>query len=80
METHYNNPKLARASRLGNAVEEATGGVEGGLGVSSERNIVDAESRPKADNSGLKLYYTTQLRKHDAGVLSIGTFWGSLNV
>lgn len=25
-----------------------------------------------ADNSGLRLYYTSALRKHDAGVLSIG--------
>ena len=31
-------------------------------------------SRQKADNSGLKLYYTNNLRKHDAGVLSIGKF------
>ncbi|XP_037025440.1 MOXD1 homolog 2-like isoform X3 [Bradysia coprophila] len=27
---------------------------------------------PIADNSGIKLYYTQTLRKHDAGVLSIG--------
>lgn len=27
---------------------------------------------PPADNSGLKFYYTSELRKHDAGVLSIG--------
>ncbi|KAJ6646317.1 MOXD1 like 2 [Pseudolycoriella hygida] len=29
-------------------------------------------NRQKADNSGLRLYYTNNLRKHDAGVLSIG--------
>lgn len=74
METHYNNPKLAAVRPLGNAVDDT--GVEGGLGASSERNLVDGDGRPKADNSGLKLYYTTQLRKHDAGVLSIGTFVG----
>lgn len=27
---------------------------------------------PIADSSGIKLYYTQTLRKHDAGVLSIG--------
>lgn len=39
-------------------------------------NSADTRSttRQKADNSGLRLYYTTSLRKHDAGVLSIGTF------
>lgn len=29
---------------------------------------------PIADNSGLKLHYTQALRKHDAGVLSIGMY------
>lgn len=33
---------------------------------------------PVADNSGLKLYYTSTLRKHDAGVLSIGKKYSSL--
>lgn len=27
---------------------------------------------PIVDNSGLKLYYTQSLRKHDAGILSVG--------
>lgn len=27
---------------------------------------------PVVDNSGLRLHYTSALRKHDAGVLSIG--------
>lgn len=35
---------------------------------------IKSTNRQKADNSGLKLYYTNNLRKHDAGVLSIGTF------
>lgn len=33
---------------------------------------IKSTNRQKADNSGLKLYYTNNLRKHDAGVLSIG--------
>lgn len=80
METHYNNPKLAIVRRAGNDVDEGAptatdAATSGGLGVSSERNLVDdVASRPKADNSGLKLYYTAQLRKYDAGVLSIGMF------
>lgn len=43
-----------------------------------ESNAVDAGdqddggSRPQADNSGLKLYYTAHLRQFEAGVLSIG--------
>lgn len=44
---------------------------------SNPRNIDEIASwnqRQKADNSGLKLYYTDKLRKYDAGVLSIGKF------
>lgn len=29
-------------------------------------------NRQMADNSGLKIYFTHMLRRHDAGVLSIG--------
>ncbi len=39
----------------------------------SSADAVKSTNRQKADNSGLRLYYTTSLRKHDAGVLSIGT-------
>ncbi|XP_055626801.1 MOXD1 homolog 2-like [Toxorhynchites rutilus septentrionalis] len=35
-----------------------------------QSNSIDL--RPRMDNSGLRLYYTTILRKHDAGVLSVG--------
>ncbi|XP_041782918.1 MOXD1 homolog 2-like [Anopheles merus] len=35
-----------------------------------QSNSVDLT--PRVDNSGLRLYYTTTLRKHDAGVLSVG--------
>lgn len=35
---------------------------------------IKSTTRQKADNSGLKLYYTNNLRKYDAGVLSIGMF------
>ncbi|XP_058831932.1 MOXD1 homolog 2-like [Topomyia yanbarensis] len=35
-----------------------------------QSNSIDM--RPRMDNSGLRLYYTTILRKHDAGVLSVG--------
>lgn len=63
METHYNNPK------------SDTDGSKGGSGTTSSGNGGDSSivnTRQKADSSGLKLYYTTNLRKHDAGVLSIG--------
>lgn len=30
------------------------------------------DNRPMVDNSGLKIYYTPTLRKHDAGILSVG--------
>lgn len=75
METHYYNPRSAAAAAA------ADGG--GGGGASNDRRDGGDEAageednkvtRQKADNSGLKLYYTTNLRKHDAGVLSIGKF------
>lgn len=35
--------------------------------------LMDLESLgPAADNSGLRLHYTSVLRAHDAGILSIG--------
>lgn len=70
METHYNNPKLTSLASVGKESSEGVG--VGANGVSSESNTVDETTRPRADNSGLKLFYTTKLRKHDAGVLSIG--------
>lgn len=36
------------------------------------KDLESLHADPIVDNSGLKLYYTPQLRKHDAGVLSIG--------
>lgn len=36
------------------------------------KDLEGLHATPAADNSGLKLYYTSALRKHDAGVLSIG--------
>lgn len=36
------------------------------------KDLESLHEKPTADNSGLKLYYTSALRKHDAGVLSIG--------
>lgn len=36
------------------------------------KDLESLHATPAADNSGLKLYYTSALRKHDAGVLSIG--------
>lgn len=36
------------------------------------KDLESLHADPIVDNSGLKLYYTSALRKHDAGVLSIG--------
>lgn len=41
------------------------------------KDLESLHATPAADNSGLKLYYTSALRKHDAGVLSIGKFISS---
>lgn len=49
----------------------STSGDSGTKGATDDNGTV---TRQKADNSGLKLYYTSKLRKHDAGVLSIGEF------
>lgn len=38
------------------------------------KDLESLHATPAADRSGLKLYYTSALRKHDAGVLSIGKF------
>lgn len=38
------------------------------------KDLESLHATPAADRSGLKLYYTSVLRKHDAGVLSIGKF------
>lgn len=68
METHYNNPKSI-----------ADGNVDTGVGTGADgdgsNNNENSVTRQKADNSGLKLYYTNNLRKHDAGVLSIGKYY-----
>lgn len=40
----------------------------------SSADSIKSTNRQQADNSGLRLYYTNNLRKHDAGVLSIGMF------
>ena len=39
---------------------------------SFQEDIQFIDNKPMVDNSGLKFYYTTNLRKHDAGVLSVG--------
>lgn len=39
------------------------------------KDLESLHADPIVDNSGLKLYYTSVLRKHDAGVLSIGKFY-----
>lgn len=75
METHYNNPKSIVD---GSSTETASGGAGGGGsddGSNTSNNNENSVTRQKADNSGLKLYYTNNLRKHDAGVLSIGKFF-----
>lgn len=36
------------------------------------KDLDSLHAAPTIDHSGLKLYYTSALRKHDAGVLSIG--------
>lgn len=36
------------------------------------RDLESLHAAPVMSNDGLKLYYTSALRKHDAGVLSIG--------
>lgn len=36
------------------------------------KDLESLHATPAADNSGLRIYYTSALRKHDAGVLSIG--------
>lgn len=70
METHYYNPQSVAAGGGGeNDGSRSVVGIDQGAG--EEDNKV---TRQKADNSGLKLYYTINLRKHDAGVLSIGKF------
>lgn len=38
------------------------------------KDLESLHAGPIVDDSGLKLYYTSTLRKHDAGVLSIGEF------
>lgn len=38
------------------------------------KDLESLHAGPIVDSSGLKLYYTSALRKHDAGVLSIGEF------
>lgn len=43
------------------------------LNMNVDYNTINNRQQ-KADSSGLKLYYTNNLRKFDAGVLSIGKF------
>lgn len=38
------------------------------------KDLESLHAAPVISNDGLKLYYTSALRKHDAGVLSIGKF------
>lgn len=40
----------------------------------SPKDLESLHAAPVISNDGLKLYYTSALRKHDAGVLSIGKF------
>ncbi|XP_058462666.1 MOXD1 homolog 2-like [Malaya genurostris] len=40
--------------------------------VSAPADAASTKSKVMVDNSGLKIYYTSALRNHDAGVLSVG--------
>lgn len=38
------------------------------------KDLESLHMTPVGDNSGLRLYYTSDIRKYDAGVLSIGKY------